>query len=420
VSAILWGLHIPYFYAAAAAGLVLSATALLSRPSAKPTVVGIDVGHSAIKIVEVDRAANPRILRHGITPTPAGCVAEGVVRNPEALIDVLETAMSDAGITQSEVVTVMTGQNLVIQHLDFPRMRESELRAAVADQITQHVPLPADEILYDYQQLPTEREDLSRLLLVATQREPVVTLVQTMRNAGLVPTRVDIEPLAAYRAVFGDEPSAVVSTPKRRARRRPPARDEAPPQTENGSLEAPRSAPEIRVIVDLGAGTSNVGIYKEGVLQLQRVLRVAGEDFTRAIAMSLRIPVQEAEQLKREHGLAEDSPISYAVVPVAESLFREIRLSLEFYHSRNRESRFTDLVLIGGNARLKGLPEQLQNHLVSTLEGIADVSGLRVSLPINTRYAGAGGNPEDDQELFPVLAVALGLALGEVSHVAGH
>jgi len=412
-SAILWGLNVPYWYSAAAVGLVASGAMYLSKRSSRPTIVGIDVGHSAIKVVEIDRGANPKILHYGVTPTPTGSVVDGVVRDSEALVGALEQAMTDAGITQSEVVTVMTGQTLVIQHLEYPDMKDNEIRNSVADQITQYVPLPADEILYDYLRVPAQREDTARLLLVATQRDPVVSLVQTMRQAGLIPTRVDIEPLAAYRAVFGDDPAAVV------APRRKPSRA-AKPVEEAVSPEQPAVVhiPTIRIIVDLGAGTSNVSIYQDGVLQLQRVLRVAGEDFTRAIAMSLKVQMEEAEALKREHGLTPDSPISFAVAPIAESLFREIRLSLEFFQSRNREVKFADLILIGGNARIKWLAEQLQDHLTSTLEGIMDISELRVALPANDKFSGEPGSPEE--AAFPVIAVALGLALGEVSSVGKH
>lgn len=403
----------PFWYVAGALGLVASAAMYMTKRTVKPTIVGIDVGHSAIKVVEIDRSSNPKVLHYGITPTPVGSVADGLVRDPAALVEALEKAMTDAGITQNEVVTVMTGQTLVIQHLDFPEMRDADLRNTLADQITQYVPLPADEILYDFQRVPSAREDVARLLVVATQRDPVVTLVQTMRDAGLMPTRVDIEPLAAYRALFDDAPVVKAPQQKRGLRKAAPAPAPEQPPVENPEEPAPKPVPKIRVIVDLGAGTSNVSIYQGGVVQLQRVLRVAGDDFTRSIAMSLKVQMDEAETMKQEYGLLPDSPISFAVAPIAESLFREIRLSLEFFHSRNREIKFTDIILVGGNARIKDLPEQLQENLVSVLEGIMDVSELKVSMAANERFTGASGSAEE--AAFPVIAVALGLALGEVN-----
>ena len=398
-SLVLWGLGVEYFYAAAAAGIALAAMLALAARASRPTVLGIDVGHSAIKIVELSRGASPSLLRYAITPTPDGAVADGLVRNHDLLIEGLVAAIADAGIKQAEVVTVMTGQTLVLQHVDFPRMRDGELRSAVADQITSHVPMPAEEILYDYQRVPTARDDVSRVLLVATQREPVVSLVETMHEAGLWPTRVDIEPLAGYRAVFG--------------------RQVAPTRAKRGEQadELTEDSPAVRVIADLGAGTSNVSIYQNGVLQLQRVLRVAGDDFTRAISIGMRVDSGDAEALKREHGLLEDSPIQFAIRPVAESLFREIRLALEFYHSRNREAIFGELALIGGNARLKGLVTQLDEHLRSSLQGVVDTDALTVFLPESGGRIEAPGRNESDEDVFPVLAVALGLALGEVAPV---
>ncbi len=400
-SLVLWGLSIEYFYAAAAGGIGLAAILALASRASRPTVVGIDVGHSAIKVVELSRGANPTLLRYAITPTPTGAVADGLVRNRDLLVEGLTAAIEESGIKQSEVVTVMTGQTLVLQHLDFPRMRDGELRSAVAEQITAHVPMPEDEILFDYHRVPTDRDDLSRVLLVATQRDPVVSLVETMHEAGLTPTRVDIEPLAGYRAVFRE----ALPTTRTAKRAKIAARPETPA---NGK-------PVVRVLVDLGAGTSNVSVYQDGMLQLQRVLRVAGDDFNKAISIGLHVDVPEAEALKREHGLIEDSPISFAIRPVAESLFREIRLALEFSHSRNRDVAFAEMAIIGGNARLKGLAEQLQEHLRSSLEGIVDVSGLQVQLPTSEGRIEGSRRDSPQEDVFPILAVALGLALGEVA-----
>jgi type IV pilus assembly protein PilM len=417
-------LHVPYFYAAAAAGIVLAALLQLGQRSSRPTVVAVDVGHSAIKVAQLSRGSNPTLLRWSITETPPGAVAGGLIQNRDAVVEALQAAMDAARIDQAEVVTVMTGQTLVLQHLDFPRVREGELRQMVADQITAHVPLPPEEILYDYQLAPTERDDLSRVLLVATQRDPVTSLVETMREAGLAPTRVDIEPLAAYRAVFGQV--AAPTRPAMARRQRRPGRTSAAAAKAEGDLaeqaalgQAPAAQP-IETIVDLGAGTSNVSIYRNGVLQLQRVLRVAGHDLTQAVASAMRVSDDEAEHLKRAHGLETDSPISFAINPVAESLFREIRLSLEYYHSRHREVRFGDVMLIGGNARLKGFAEQLQDHLSNHLEGLTDVSGLRVQMPRSAGRIEAHASTSEAEDPFPVLAVALGLALREVDALGSH
>ena len=400
-SLVLWGLDVEYFYAAAAGGIGLAAILALVARASNPTIVGVDVGHSAIKIVEISRTANPTLLRYAITPTPPGAVVDGRVRNRDLLIESLTSAIEQSGIKQSEVITVMTGQTLVLQHLDFPRMRDGELRSAVADQITAHIPMPEDEIIFDYLKVPTDRDDLSRVLLVATQRDPVVSLVETLHASGLTPTRVDIEPLAGYRAVFREAPPAARTAARTKAAKAP----EAPVDVQ----------PAVRVLVDLGAGTSNVSIYQDGMLQLQRVLRVAGDDFTKAISIGLRVDVSEAEALKREHGLLEGSPISFAIRPISESLFREIRLALEFYHSRNRDAAFAEMAIIGGNARLKGLSEQLQEHLKSSLEGMVDVSGLEVRLPTSEgRIRLSERDVLPDEDIFPVIAVALGLALGEV------
>lgn len=467
--AVLWGLRIPEFWYAPTAAVSLALLLALAGRASHSTVVGLDIGHSSIKVAEVTRKGKPTLVRYGIFRTPAGTVADGVIRDEERLSEAIAEALGEAKVAEREVVTVMTGQTLVLQHLDFPRMRDGDLRTIIDQQIGQYVPMPSDEISYDYVRIPGGDGDLMRVMLVATQREPLVRLARTLRQAGLLPTKVDIEPLAAQRACESGAAEAAWgggATARRGSRTRagehvartgaevgvdapasggtpadPGAPDSGDGAAGTGALASAGGAgneaavgdvsghgppghgrtTKVTVIADLGAGTSNVSIYQDGVLQLLRVLRVAGNDLTRAIAIGEKVSMEEAEALKREHGLTVDSPISWAMDPTVEQLFREVRLSLEFFHSRNREARFEDLILIGGNAKLKNLPERLQAYLAASLGGVIDTSAMRIG--VGGCGGGVGIHPSLSQEKlsedFPVIAVALGLALGEVSALGG-
>jgi len=410
--AILWGLHFDYFYwgGVAAGGLLLALIFGQARRASHSAILGVDIGHSAIKVVEVTRRGGARLLRHAVIPTPPGAVADGVIREPEKVSEALTEGLAGGKFSEREAVSVMTGQTVVVQHLDFPKMRDSDLRTTIGQQIGQYVPMPSDEICYDFFRVPDPRDDVSRVLLVATQRDPVVQLAEVLRKTGLAPIKVDIEPLAAQRAVYGSVP--------RQERARRPARRRAA-RAADDEVAATAEAPRAKIIVDLGAGTSNVSIYQDEILQLQRVLRVAGDDFTRAIAIGQKVSMEEAEELKREHGLTPDSPVSWAVTSTMDNLFRELRLSLEFYHGRNREVQFEEMVLVGGNAKLKALPERLKEYLKSSLEGLIDTSSLVIRVGANPgRLKSSMGQAQLD-ELFPVLAVAIGLAMGEVAGVGG-
>lgn len=236
-------------------------------------MVGLDIGSSTIKVCEVD-CKGGRIHLRGIAvmETPPQAVANNEIIDPVALGKAIRQVLSQSGIKARKVVTCVAGQTaLVIRIIEVPKMTRAELQETMKWEIERHVPFAAEQVVMDYQPLVPpedvpEGQNMEVLLAVA-QEALVVRHVEAIQAAGLQPLAIDIEPLAASRSLLdisnGTGPTGTVA------------------------------------IVDIGASTTDISIYRDGRIAFTRSIQLAGNNLTRAISDVLQRPLAEAEQLKR-------------------------------------------------------------------------------------------------------------------------
>lgn len=348
---------------------------LFARP-----VLGIDVGNSQIKMVEVVPGQPPRVLRYAVVPTPRGSVENGLIRDAGALSAAISEAVSRGGFTTRRAATTLTGQNLMLRKLTLPPMPKQELRAAIDWQIEQVLQLNREDTLTDFAVMPARAGEPNTLILVAMQREPIINFVDFMTNAGFEIIRVDIEPLAMFR-------SALLATQS---------------QVKRGT----------HVVLDFGAGTTNLSVFREGVLQTARVIALGGNQLTRAIMVEHQLDFEQAEKEKIEHGLTPDCPYFSLLAPVRDRLFGEINTTVNFYLTENKGVTIDTVQVAGGNSLLPFFTAQLEESIRHAVR--SDQKDFRVNITNPLTRMAHGVSAEDLDWCGASLCVAIGLALGEV------
>lgn len=348
---------------------------LFARP-----VLGIDVGNSQIKMVEVVPGQPPRVLRYAVVPTPRGSVENGLIRDAGALSAAISEAVSRGGFTTRRAATTLTGQNLMLRKLTLPPMPKQELRAAIDWQIEQVLQLNREDTLTDFAVMPARAGEPNTVILVAMQREPIINFVDFMTNAGFEIIRVDIEPLAMFR-------SALLATQS---------------NVKRGT----------HVVLDFGAGTTNLSVFREGVLQTARVIAMGGNQLTRAIMVEHQVDFEQAEKEKIEHGLTPDSPHFSLLAPVRDRLFGEINTTVNFYLTENKGVTIDTVQVAGGNSLLPFFTAQLEESIRHAVR--SDQTDFRVNITNPLTRMAHGVSAEDLDWCGASLCVAIGLALGEV------
>ena len=177
---------------------------------------------------------------------------------------------------------------------------------------------------------PEGEDPRARILLVAAQRDMVMSLLTAVESAGLTPVMVDLAPFALMRAVAAEGASGEHI-----------GGEDAVEDDGEGHAEA---------LVCIGAGVTTVVVHEAGVPRFVRMLLVGGGSITEAIASELRIGLDAAEELKRSGDARVDGLIDRQIT----ALVDEVQGSLDYYVAQVESAALRRVVLTGGSSLLAG------------------------------------------------------------------
>lgn len=380
--------------------------------SPKIEAVGLEVGTANLKVVELRAGSPPSLSTLAMRPMPPGLVQEDQIVDPQGLADEIKALFDEAGISKRFVVASVGNSQVIIRGIDVPKMSIEELDEAIKWEAERYIPFPIDEVVLDYYVLdnPDDIEDGGQLQVViaAAKIELVTQQVEYLKLAGLEPVVLDVKPFALLRSLKG----AMLG--------------EALTKSALGS-DMYTDAGEVGVVLEIAATQTTITLVRGDRFILNRNIGVSGDDFTAAIQRSFGLDFDSAEEVKLDYGTAtiptEDeeellnfdakreqfspSRVYESLRPVLVDLTTEIRRSLEFFKVQQGDATINRMLVTGGGAKLRGLPEAIGDALGFRV----DVANPWLSVLVDERQF-------DEQYLAkvgPEFAVALGLALRGVS-----
>lgn len=343
------------------------------------TIVGVDIGSSSIRAVELADPAKqrPTLLRYAELPLSEGAVSRGEVLEPNTVAGLLKQLWAKGGFKSKRVVLGMGNQRVLARDLSVPSAPRERIRETLPFVAQEMLPVPVQDALLDFYPVSesvTESGPMTHGLLIAAVKEAVLGNVKAVQAAGLTPVEVDLIPFALDRLL----------------------------------LARPRVAGTVAVI-DVGASTTSVVVASDGVPQFVRIIGAGGADVTAGLATRLDIPTEDAERLKRLHGITPDlslpegHAVSSAVMEVVSELFISLRNTIAYYSNTRPTAPVEAIVLTGGGSQLAGFASAASDY-------------TRVPATIGDPFGSVAlSRTLDAQKLRSdqsAISVALGLAMG--------
>ena len=370
--------------------------ALVRREMVRNMVIGLDIGTSAVRAAEVDVKKNPPVLaRFGQITLPSGAVRDGEIIDEQVVSDTLTELWGNARFKSKRVIVGVANQRIIVRQVEMPWMEASDLEAGLAFQVQDHLPIPVEDAILDFQILEEfpgeENERMMRVLLVAAQREMINSLVRTLKMAGLRPKTIDLVPFALIRTLALEH------------RLQPEVVDGA---DIDGLDELEKDPGTAEAIVDIGAGITNIVVHEQGLPRFVRILVAGGDDITEALSTVMGSSYEEAEDLKCHLTPERTSEEAMRVVEERlQTMVEEVRGSLEYYRAQTKSARLARVVLTGGGAQMP--------HLLDRMEAS---TGVRAEMghPLSTVRLGKLGMAHDQiVAAESLISVPVGLALGD-------
>lgn len=372
----------------------------------RTVAVGLEVGTSSLKVVELRGGTPPHLEALAMRPTPPGLVQDDQIVDVEGLAAELDLLFKDAGISRRFVVTAVSNRLAITRNIQLPKMPLKELEKAVPFEAERYIPFPLDEVAMDHFVLdnPGDVADGGEVevVIAAARLDTVTQTVAGLKKAGLEPTVIDIKPFALLRALKGSLQGERFN--------RTTIFDGS--YTEEG---------EIGVVLEIAASSSTVTLVRGERVLMNRNLGVSGDDFTSALQRTFGLDFDTAEELKIAYGSAitpteaeaslateirneRFSPMRVyeALRPTLNDLTTEVRRSLEFFRVQSGDASINRMYLAGGGAKLRGMSEAIS----STLGFEVEFGNPWLSVVQGTRYDAAYL-----ESIAPEFGVPLGLAL---------
>jgi len=206
-------------------------------------------------------------------------------------------------------------------------MSDDELNEAVKWEMEANIPLPLDQVYYDWQLIPETlllEKNRINLLVVAIAKAVVDQTIEVLELAGLEPVGLEIESIAQAR-----------------------------------SLLLEKNEKETVLIVDIGDRRTSFSVTKGGLPCFTSSIPLCGQSLTDVISKGMNIGFEEAEKIKISYGIGDDfknDALFKATQPVLENFAQEIERSIDFFITGLKYSNSIDKIIIcGGGANTKGI-----------------------------------------------------------------
>lgn len=352
------------------------------------SVLGIDIGSSAIKVVQLRKKDGKAVLETygALALGPYAGLEVGQATNldqikiAQALTDIIR----EAKVTTKDCAIAIPLSASLVRTVTLPRVTDKELATMVPIEARKYIPVPIGEVSLDWWVIPnqafeSETEDEAtrvpkiEVLIAAIHNETVEKYKVISQAAGIAPTFYEIELFSTVRSVLRREMSPTL-------------------------------------VIDIGAGATKVSLVERGVLKRSHHINRGSQDITLAISRSFGVSVKQAEDMKRRYGTLgqkDDATIRELVELTSEFIFTQAaQVALSYERQQNKIIK--KAILTGGGALLKDLVTDAQTKL--EMEVIKGHPFSVVEAPVFLQDVLSQAGPE--------FAVAIGLALRKLEELS--
>ncbi len=376
----------------------------------KDLLVGLDIGTAKVVAIVAEMHSDGDFEVIGIGQHASGGLKKGVVVAIEETVASIQAALEEAELMAStKIKTVVTGiagshirsfnsigmvaiKDKEVSEADVIRVTETAKAVNIpTDQQILHV-LPQEYII-DGQEDIREPVGMSgvrldvKVHIVTGAVSSVQNIIKCVRRCGLEVQDLILQPLASASAVLtSDEKELGVA------------------------------------LIDLGGGTTDIAVFVGGSIRHSAVIPVAGDQITNDIAMALRTPTSDAEDIKLRHGLAKQvlanpgekievpgigdrgprslskQALAAVIEPRVEELFSMVQQTIR--ESGYEEAISSGIVITGGSSLLPGMAELAEDIFLKPVRvGAPDYNGALSDVVRTPRFATAMGLVEEARQI---------------------
>lgn len=366
-------------------------TGLFNKSS--ESVVGIDIGASAIKIVQLRKKAGQAILETygelSLGPYAQIDIGRATHLSSDKLAEALNDVLRESNTTTKKCGLAIPLVASLVSLIELPSAPSAQLAQMIPLEARKYIPVPVTEVVLDWWIIPQEevrafpispgspdaitQKQMTDVLVVAIHNEAINKYQDVVNKTAIDSSFFEIEIFSTMRSVL---------------------------QEENASA----------MIFDFGAGTTKLYIVDRGIVRVSHTINRGSQDITLAMARGFNVSVSEAENIKRTYGLTYKTELvdsSTIISATLNFIFSEANRVLLGYERKYNKS-IPSIILTGGGVNLKGFYEMAKSSFQVPVVMADPFAKLQAPAFLDPVFRSVGTE----------FAVAIGVALRRLQEVS--
>ncbi|MGC9605243.1 MAG: type IV pilus assembly protein PilM [Minisyncoccia bacterium] len=346
------------------------------------SVLGIDIGSSAVKVVQIRKKRGRAVLETygelALGPYAATEVGRAVSLPAAKMIEAVKDLLRESKTTTVSCGAALPLSSSLITFISIPPVPDKQVGDVVTIEARKYIPVPLNEVFLDYSIIPKEdtyvgenetaktEPERRDVLVVAIHNEYLNEYQSIMSSSGLQPSFYEIEIFSSIRAVADQGVSTVM-------------------------------------IIDMGARATKLYVVERGILRASHIVNKGSQDITLALSKALSVPVIDAETMKRSKGLKggpEYKELTEIITVNLDYIFYEANAALLNYQKKYQKN-VGKVILTGGGVLLKGFTDLAKVSFQTDVVYADPFGKLETPAFLAEEFATAG----------PEFTVAIGAAL---------
>src|SRR5918999_2513147 len=239
---------------------------MLKRGLSKKNLVGVDIGSSSVKAVELQgKPGNLQLLSLGYENLQTDSIVDGQIMELNDVSNVLTNIFREHQIKTDKIAAGVSGHSVIVKNIVVPQMSSDELEESIEWHAEAHIPFDISDVSLDYQ-VTGSSPDALMVLMAACKRDKIANVKQAIQLAGKQPAVIDVDAFAlqnCYEVNYQPMPGQVIA------------------------------------LLNIGAATMNINILNGNRSVFTRDVSVGGSQYTALLQKELNLTFEQAEAVKR-------------------------------------------------------------------------------------------------------------------------
>lgn len=357
------------------------------------SIVGIDIGSSSIKVVQLKKKGGRAILETygelALGPYAGVEIGRATSLPMEKIAEALSDLLKEANVsTKSSGISIASSSSL-LSFIKMPEMDQKQLAQAIPLEARKYIPVPISEVTLDWWVVPrqesaisdfekgTETSDIPKekfidVLLVVIHNDVISNLNQVSQKVGIESSFFEIEIFSSMRSVIDQSLETVM-------------------------------------VFDMGAGSTKLYVIERGILRASHTVNRGSQEITLGLSRALGMSVGDAEHMKRTIGISsepEHANINEVIALNLDYIFTETNRVISSFERKYNKS-ISKVVLTGGGSLLKGFLDLAKQRFET--EVVLGEPFAKVEAPAFLEPVLKNAGPE--------FAVAIGIAMRKLQEL---